>query len=38
MGELTEMARKAQADIMSGINRRATESLQEIKALAQPKK
>jgi len=37
MGALAEMARKAQADVMAGITQRATQSLQEFKALAKPK-
>jgi len=37
MGTLADMARKAQADVMAGISERATQSLQEFKALANPK-
>ena len=37
MGALADMARKAQADAMAGITERATQSLQEFKALAKPK-
>ena len=32
-----DMARKAQSDVMAGISERATQSLQEFKALASPK-
>ena len=37
MGALADMARKAQADAMAGITQRATQSLQEFKALAKAK-
>lgn len=37
MGALADMARKAQADVMAGIAERATQSLQEFKALSNPK-
>jgi phasin family protein len=37
MGALADMARKAQSDAMAGITERATQSLQEFKALAKPK-
>lgn len=37
MTALAEMARKAQADAMAVITKRATESLEEIKKLMQPK-
>jgi phasin family protein len=37
MGALAEMARKAQADAMARISERATQSLQELEALAKPK-
>lgn len=38
MKDMAEMARNAQADVMSGVSQRASQSLQEIKALTQPKK
>ena len=38
MTELAEMGRKAQADAMAGINKRVTQSLQEIQALTKPAK
>lgn len=37
MGALADMARKAQADAMASITERATQSMQEFKALAKPK-
>ena len=37
MKDLAEMARKAQADAMAGLTARATQSVQEIKKMMQPK-
>jgi phasin family protein len=37
MKDLAEMARKSQADAMTGLSARATQSLQEIKKMMQPK-
>lgn len=37
MKDLAEMARKAQADAMAGLTERATQSVQEIKKMMQPK-
>ena len=37
MKEIAEMTRKSQAAVMAGITMRATESLQEVKKLMQPK-
>ncbi|QDL37043.1 phasin family protein [Rhodoferax sediminis] len=37
MKDLAEMARKAQADAMVGLTARATQSVQEIKKMMQPK-
>lgn len=37
MKDLAEMARKSQADAMAGLSARATQSLQEIKKMMQPK-
>jgi len=38
MTEMADMARQAQADLLSGMTQRATQSLKEIQALSQPKK
>ena len=38
MKDMAEMACKAQTDVMAGIGQRATQSLEEIKVLTQPKK
>ena len=37
MKDMAEMARKAQADAMAGLTERATQSVQEIKKMMQPK-